>query len=78
MKVSMADVNKKANAIINQVAQSGEVATIYKHGKPIAEIHPVSTGNARRDAIAYLTGIKPIKVGKRIDAVMEAGRKRGV
>ena len=78
MKVSMAEVNKKANTIINQVARSGEVATIYKHGKPIAEIRPVRADGARKDALAYLAGIQPVRVEKRIDEVVEAGRKRGV
>ena len=29
MQVTMADLNKRANALINQVAESGEVITAY-------------------------------------------------
>jgi antitoxin (DNA-binding transcriptional repressor) of toxin-antitoxin stability system len=78
MKVSMAEVNKKANLIINQVAESGEVAIILKHGKPIAEIRPVSCDDSKKKALAYLANIKPIKVRKPVAQVIEAGRNRGV
>ena len=78
MKVSMAEVNKKANLIINRVAESGEVAVILKHGKPIAEIRPVSTGNSKEQALAYLGSVRPIKVKKQVSQVIEKGRKRGV
>jgi len=78
MKVSMAEVNKKANLIINQVAESGEVAIILKHGKPIAEIRPVSCDDSKKKALAYLTNIKPIKVRKPVAQVIEAGRNRGI
>lgn len=78
MKVSMAEVNKKANTIINQVAQSGEVATIYKHGKPIAEIRPIHSNNARKNALAYLASIKPVKVSIALDDVIKEGHKRGI
>ena len=75
MKVSMAEVNKKANLIINQVAESGEVAVIFKRGKPIAEIRPVSSDASREKALEYLSNIKPIKVGSRawIEAISATG-----
>ena len=78
MKVSMADVNKKANTIINQVAESGEVAIIYKHGKPIAEIRPIRPDEARSSALAYLAGIEPTPVDTPIDDAIEAGRRRSL
>ena len=78
MKVSMTEVNKKANLIINRVAESGEVAVILKHGKPIAEIRPVSPGNSKEQALAYLGSVRPIKVKKQVSQVIEEGRKRGV
>ncbi len=78
MKVSMAEVNKKANLIINQVAESGEVAIILKHGKPIAEIRPVFCDDSKKKALAHLANIKPIKVRKPVAQVIEAGRNRGV
>ncbi len=78
MKVSMAEVNKKANLIINRVAESGEVAVILKHGKPIAEIRPVSSGNSKEQALTYLGSVTPIKVKKQVSQVIEKGRKRGV
>ena len=78
MKVSMAEMNKKANQIVNQVAESGEVVVILKHGKPIAEIRPVSSENSKEKALAYLANIKPIRVKKSVAQVIEAGRNRGV
>ena len=78
MKVSMAEVNKKANLIINRVAESGESATIFKHGKPIAEIRPIPNSNDRDAALEYLFNLQPIKVKKAVSAVIEAGRRRGI
>ena len=78
MKVSMAEINKRANLIINQVAESGEVATIMKHGKPIAEIRPIPSKDAREDALAYLIALEPVKVEQSVEKVIKAGRKRGI
>lgn len=78
MKISMAEVNKKANLIINQVAETGEVAVILKHGKPIAEIRPIRSETLVTDALAYLARVKPIKVERSVDQVIESARKRGV
>jgi antitoxin (DNA-binding transcriptional repressor) of toxin-antitoxin stability system len=78
MKVSMGEVNKKANLIINRVAESGESAIIFKHGKPIAEIRPIPNFDDRDTALKYLTHLQPIKVNKAVDAVIEEGRRRGV
>jgi antitoxin (DNA-binding transcriptional repressor) of toxin-antitoxin stability system len=78
MKVSMAEINKRANLIINQVSESGEVATIMKHGKPIAEIRPIPSQGVREDALAYLTALEPVKVEQPVEKVIKAGRRRGI
>ena len=78
MKVSMADVNKKGNMIVNQVVKSGEVAVIVKHGKPIAEIRPLTSDKTRDKAIDYLFQLEPVKVSKPLEQVIEDGRKRGL
>jgi antitoxin (DNA-binding transcriptional repressor) of toxin-antitoxin stability system len=78
MKVSMAEINKRANLIINQVAESGEVAIIMKHGKPIAEIRPILSKDVREDALAYLIALEPVKVEQSVEKVIKAGRKRGI
>ena len=78
MKVTMAEINKKANAIVNEVAESGEVAQIFKHGIAIAEIRPLADSSTRREALNFFRNITPTKVGQSIDSVIEAGRQRGV
>ena len=78
MKVSMADVNKKGNMIINQVVETGEIAIVVKHGKPIAEIRPILDGGGRERAIDYLGSLEPIEVSTSLDQLIEEGRKRGL
>lgn len=78
MKVSMADVNKKGNTIINQVVESGEVAVILKHGKPIAEIRPLVQDGERGRAIEFLSALEPVAVTTPVDDVIQKGRKRGI
>jgi antitoxin (DNA-binding transcriptional repressor) of toxin-antitoxin stability system len=78
VKVSMADVNKKGNMIINEVVASGEIAIVVKHGKPIAEIRPISQDGPSVEAISYLTGLKPVKVKQAVGDVLQEGRKRGI
>ena len=78
MKVSMAEINKRANLIINQVSESGEIATIMKHGKPIAEIRPIPSQDVREDALAYLIALEPVKVEQPVEKAIKAGRKRGI
>jgi antitoxin (DNA-binding transcriptional repressor) of toxin-antitoxin stability system len=78
MKVSMADVNKKGNMIINQVVESGEIAVIVKHGKPIAEIRPLLANDDRDRAIAYLASLEPVPVRTPLDQLIADGRKRGL
>jgi antitoxin (DNA-binding transcriptional repressor) of toxin-antitoxin stability system len=78
VKVSMADVNKKGNTIINEVVSTGEVAIVVKHGKPIAEIRPIAQDGASAEAISYLTGLTPLKVSESVDDVLQEGRKRGI
>ncbi len=74
----MAEINKRANLIINQVSESGEVATIMKHGKPIAEIRPIPSQGVREDALAYLTALEPVKVEQPVEKVIKEGRRRGI
>jgi len=78
MKVSMADVNKKPNQIINQVVDSGEPAIILKHGRPIAEIRPLPQNAEREKAIAFLSTLEPIEVSTPLEQVIEEGRGRGL
>ena len=78
MKVSMAEINKKANLIINQVAESGEVATIMKRGKPIAEIRPIPPQDIKENALAYLIGLEPARVEQSVEKIIKAGRERGI
>jgi antitoxin (DNA-binding transcriptional repressor) of toxin-antitoxin stability system len=78
MKVSMADINKKGNMIINQVVQSGEIAVIVKHGKAIAEIRPLVDSKDRDRAIDYIASLEPVKVSTPLDQIIEEGRKRGL
>ena len=78
MKVTMADVNKKGNMIVNQVVKTGEVAVIVKHGKPIAEIRPLTPDKTRDKAIDYLFELEPVKVSKPLSLIIEEGRKRGL
>ena len=78
VKVSMADVNKRGNTIINEVVASGEVAIVVKHGKPIAEIRPILQDGPSLEAISYLTGLTPVKVSQSVDDVLQDGRKRGI
>jgi len=77
-KISMAELNKKANAIINQVAESGETVTIVKHGRPVAEIIPINENKVAEDALEYFLDTPPIEVDISIDSVIKEGRKRGL
>ncbi len=78
MKVSMADVNKKPNQIINQVVASGEPAIILKHGKPIAEIRPLTENTGRDKAMDFLAQLEPVEVSTPLEEVIEQGRSRGL
>lgn len=76
--VSMAELNKRANAIINEVVETGEVVTIYKHGKAVAEITSISESKVRENAIDYFLNNPPLKVTTPIDDVIAEGRNRGL
>lgn len=78
MMVSMADVNRKPNQIINQVVDSGEPAIVLKHGKPIAEIRPLPAKAGRDKAIAFLSALEPVAVRTPLEQVMQEGRGRGL
>ena len=80
MKVTMAEINKEASSIVNQVSSTGESAVIYKHGRPVVEIRALSDVHTDRKNTAYrnLLRSRPVKVSEPIDQVIEKGRKRGV
>jgi antitoxin (DNA-binding transcriptional repressor) of toxin-antitoxin stability system len=78
MMVSMADVNRKPNRIINQVVDSGETAIVLKHGKPIAEIRPLSENTGCDKAIAFLSALEPVAVSTPLEQVIQEGRGRGL
>ncbi len=78
MKVSMVEMNKKANQIINHVAESGETVVILKHGQAIAEIRPVAYRSNRAAALSKLQQLQPIKVKQPIENIVAKGRQRGV
>ncbi len=78
MKVSMADVNKRGNRIVNEVIESGEPAIIMKHGKPVAEIRPLTRQGEREQAIEYLSALQPVAVSTPVDEVIADGRQRGL
>lgn len=80
MKVTMAEINKEASSIVNQVSKTGEPAIIYKHGRPIVEIRALSDGHVDRRNIAYqnLLRLQPIKVDEPIADVIAKGRERGI
>lgn len=80
MKVTMAEINKEASSIVNQVSKTGESAIIYKHGKPIVEIRVLPDSYADRQNIAYqnLLRLQPVKVDEPITEVIAKGRERGI
>lgn len=78
MHITMADLNKKANTIINQVAESGEAIIVYKHGKPIAEIRPFHDGSKTSQALDFLMNLDPIPVNESPESVLAQGRNRGL
>lgn len=78
MQVTMVELNKNANSIINRVHSSGEPATIIKHGKPIARILPIIDRSSVEDALSYLTKLKPVDVQDSIESVIDKGRQRGL
>lgn len=55
----MAEMNKRGSSIINRVDRSGEPATVYKHGEPIAEIRPLQANVSRKRALAHLSQVLP-------------------
>ncbi len=75
MQVSMSELNKRANSIINQVAETGETVTVIKHGKAVAEIISVNQQQVAEDAIEYFLTSIPIKVKESIGSVVALGRK---
>ncbi len=78
MQVSMTDLNKNVNAIINQIRKSGEDVTIVKHGIPVATITPIDNPSSASDALDYLSSIQPTPVAESPSAIVKLGRQRGV
>ncbi len=78
MQVTMADLNKNANSIINQAHSSGEPVIVLKHGKPIARILPIQDRLPVDDALKYLVTLKPVDVRETIESVISKGRQRGL
>ncbi len=78
MKVTMAELNKNVNSIINRSSESGETVIIFKHGKPIAKILPVNERASVKRALHHLTTIKPVDVTEKIESVINKGRQRGI
>ncbi len=78
MKITMAELNKNVNSIINRSSESGETVTIFKHGKPIAKILPVNERESAEHALRYLISIEPVTVTDTIESVINKGRQRGI
>ena len=78
MQVTMAELNKNVNAIINRARSSGETVVVLKHGKPIAEISPIHSRAHVGEALRYLNAINPVTVPESIDSVIDKGRKHGI
>lgn len=78
MKVTMADVNRNPNQIINRVVDYGEPAIVLKHGNPIAEIRPLPNNAERDKAIAYLSALEPKAVNAPLEQAISEGRRRGL
>ncbi len=78
MNITMSELNKKANAIINQVVESNEPVTVIKHGKAIAEIIPIINHKIEEEAAEYLLSTPPTKVDESIESLIQSGRNRGV
>lgn len=78
MQVTMAELNKNVNSIINRAYSSGETVTILKHGKPIAKILPVDDRSSVEESLRYLNAIEPVEVPESVGSVIDLGRKRGL
>ena len=77
MQVTMVELNKNANSIINQAYNSGEPITILKHGKPIARILPIHDNTPVEDALNYLAGIEPLDVDDCVASVINKAQQHG-
>ena len=78
MRVTMAELNKNVNSIINRAHSSGETVTILKHGKPIARILPIDDRFSVEESLRYLNAIEPVEVPESVESVIDLGRKRGL
>ena len=78
MRVTMAELNKNVNSIINRAHSSGETITILKHGKPIARILPIDDRSSVEESLRYLIAVEPVEVPESVELVIDLGRKRGL
>ncbi len=78
MKVTMVEINKQANQIVRQVVDSGEPAVIMKHGKPIAEILPITDHPKRSQALDFLCSLQAVPVETTPEELLAKARNRGV
>lgn len=78
MKVSMAEINKQANSIVRRVIETGQTATVLKHGRPVAEIRPLSDAPRRERALDILCAFEPVPVTIEPEAVLAGVRTRGL
>ncbi len=78
MNITMSELNKKANTIVNQVVESNQPITVIKHGKAIAKIIPVNDHKIEEEAADYLLSNQPTKVDVSIDTMINSGRNRGI
>ncbi len=78
MQITMTELNKNVNSIINRAYSSGEAVTILKYGKPIARILPINDNSSVEDALNYLSSIKPVDVHDSINSIIRKGRQHGI
>lgn len=78
MRITMVELNKKANSIINQVAKTGETTVVYKRGKPIAEIRPYSDPARPNRALDFLLNLEPTIVTESPESILEQGGQHGL
>ena len=76
MKVSMAEINKQANSIVRWVIETGQTATVLKHGRPVAEIRPLSDAPRRERALDILCAFEPVLVTLEPEVVLAGVRTR--
>jgi prevent-host-death family protein len=46
--MTMREANQQFSQVVREVQETGESVLVLRNGEPAAEIHPASSGNARR------------------------------